>query len=113
MDQFTLSVFERLDPERNAAGTRRLCVKLERLIATRAGKGRALEAATTIIDELNARGHRFAPVTSDPGWVSWSEQTNNGTRRCFIHVEVDPVSVMVLYHETLDETVRRRTAKLS
>jgi hypothetical protein len=113
VDAFSLAAFECLDLDRDDAKVQRLRIELERFIAARARGGRPLASVKRIITALNARGHRFAPHPSDAGWNSWREQTNDGTRNCFIHVELDPVTVMVLYHETIDATVARRRARMS
>lgn len=116
--RFGLAEFEALDVEgADRAEAKALCVALEREISSRlAGAGGARELDALIAD-LNSLGHDLSPLTSDPGWTSYFQSTNDGSRQFHIHVSVpsaeEALTVMVLYSETVEKTVIRRRASMS
>ena len=112
---FARSRFEALDIEgADRAKAGKLRAALEREIASRVAKG-GKKALTTLVTELNALGHSLQRVKSDPGWTSFHQTTNDGTRTFHLHVflEPDEQTVMVLYNETLETTVARRKARMT
>src|SRR5262245_17242212 len=113
--KYSLDAFERLDiAGADAAAAKALVRELEADVARCARGETGAEDFEELIRELNALGHSFRPAKSSPGWTSYSQTTNNGTRGFFIHVERgEMMSTMVLYHETIETTVAKRRASLS
>jgi hypothetical protein len=112
---FSLEVFEGLDiAGTDAAAAKALVRELEKEVVRRVFAKPDAGNLTGLIKELNKLGHRFAPHKSSPGWRSYSQQTNDGTRAFYIHVEPgDPAAVIVLYHETIETTVAKRRAAMT
>ena len=115
LHQFALARFEALDVEGDdSSPARALRSALERTIMVGISTAKGKPALTRLVSDLNALGHRLKPKKSDPGWHSYFQATNEGTRHFHIHVHFgEPLTVMVLYGETLDATVARRRSGMS
>lgn len=115
LERFGFAAFEGADAvDDGSAPASELRQELESLVMERLLPD-GLPGVEALVEELNGVGHAFAPRPSSPGWSSWFQTTNAGTRHFYIHVERGELSsVMLLYEETLEATVeRRRAEKLS
>jgi hypothetical protein len=113
--QFARERFEELAVD--SAELKSLRLSLEREVAKLVFGTGGLRGLAAFVAGLNRHGHRFVKRKSDPGWTSYYESTNDGERDCFIHAQPerggDVGTVMVLYHETLETTVKKRVASMS
>lgn len=116
--RYALAEFEALDVEgADTAEAKALCVALEREISSKLSGSRDARALDALIGDLNALGHHLSPLKSDPGWTSYFQSTNGGSRQFHIHVCLpsaqELLTVMVLYGETMQTRVSKRRARMS
>lgn len=114
LERFRLAAVEEGEELDDASGVGALRRDLERLVLERLG-AEGIAGVERLVEALNRSGHRFETRSSSPGWTSWFQATNGGARHFYIHVEPEDElpTVMVLYQETLETTVRRRRSAMS